>query len=61
VKVVEFGRLSDGHRQALEGDEPDAFDTARIALQFRPNERHVGLGKSARLLPPGFISTPDGY
>ena len=43
MEVVEFGRLSDQQKRALEGDEHDPFDAARIALRFRPKERHVGL------------------
>ncbi len=51
MDVVEFGRLSDEHRRALEGDEPDPFDAARIPLQFRAKERHVGLQEeSGRLV-----------
>jgi predicted N-acetyltransferase YhbS len=51
MKVVEFGRLTDEHRRALEGDEPDPFDSAEVALRFRSKERHVGLqDESGRLV-----------
>lgn len=43
MEIVEFGGLTDEHRRALEGDEPDPFDAAQIGLRFRPKERHVGL------------------
>jgi predicted N-acetyltransferase YhbS len=51
MDVVEFGNLTGEHRQALEGGERDPFDTAGIALQFRPKERHLGLqDESGRLI-----------
>jgi predicted N-acetyltransferase YhbS len=50
MEVVEFGRLTARHRRALEGEEPDPFDTAGVALQFRPKERHVGLRDESGLL-----------
>jgi predicted N-acetyltransferase YhbS len=60
MEVVEFGRLSDQHRRALEGDEPDPFDAAGIALRFRPKERHVGLqDESGRLVASTGIVVVD--
>ena len=51
MEVVEFGRLTDEYRQALEGDEPDPFDTAGLTLRFRSKDRHVGLrDESGRLV-----------
>lgn len=51
MEVVEFGTLSDRHRQALESEEPDPFDVAGTTFQFRPKERHVGLqDESGRLV-----------
>ena len=43
MEVIEFGRLTDEYRRALEGDEVDPFDAAGIGLRFRSKERHVGL------------------
>lgn len=51
MEVVEFGSLTDEHRIALEGDESDPFDAARVPLRFRSKERHVGLqDESGRLV-----------
>jgi len=43
LELVEFGALSDAHRDQLEGDEIDPFDAAGIALVYGPKERHVAL------------------
>jgi predicted N-acetyltransferase YhbS len=51
MEVIEFGSLTDEHRRALEGDEPDPFDTAGLTLRFRPKDWHVGLkDESGRLV-----------
>jgi predicted N-acetyltransferase YhbS len=47
MEVIEFGRLTDAYRHALEGDEVDPFDAAGIGLQFRSKDRHVGLRDDA--------------
>ena len=60
MEVVEFGSLTDEHRQALEGDERDPFDVAGITLQFRSKERHVGLqDDSGRLVASTGIVVVD--
>lgn len=50
VEIVEFGRLTDAFRRAVEGDEPDPFDAAGNGLKFRPKERHVGLRDESGLV-----------
>jgi predicted N-acetyltransferase YhbS len=47
MELVRFGRLTEEFRRQLEGDEDDPFDAARVELQFRPKERHVGLRDEA--------------
>lgn len=43
VEIVEFGRLGQEQRAALEGDEDDPFDAAGSTLAYRPKECHVGI------------------
>lgn len=43
MEIVEFGPLTAEHRRELEGDERDPFDSARVALLYRPKQQHVGL------------------
>jgi predicted N-acetyltransferase YhbS len=50
MEIVEFGRLTDSARQAVEGDEDDPFDAAGNTLRFRPKERHVGLRDESGLV-----------
>lgn len=50
MEIVEFGRLTDAFREAVEGDEPDPFDAAGNTLQFRAKERHVGLRDESGLI-----------
>jgi predicted N-acetyltransferase YhbS len=50
MEIVEFGRLTDAFRHAVEGDEVDPFDAAANTLQFRAKERHVGLRDESGLI-----------
>ena len=57
MDIVEFGRLNEELKRALEGDEQDPFDTRDISLQYRPKDRHIVLRDDAgRLLAStGFV------
>ena len=43
MEIIEFGRLADEQRAALEGDEDDPFDSADFTLRYRAKDQHVGL------------------
>jgi predicted GNAT family N-acyltransferase len=60
VDVVEFGRLSRGQRQELEGEEADPFDAAGDKLQWRSKDRHVALrGPDGRLVASAGLLIAD--
>jgi predicted N-acetyltransferase YhbS len=57
VEVIELGPLTPDHRAELEGDELDPFDSGRVALRYRPKDRHVALRDDAGRLvaSTGFV------
>jgi predicted N-acetyltransferase YhbS len=57
VEVVEFGELTEHQRRALEGDEVDPFDAARVTLRFRAKERHVALSDHGVLVASAGLTT----
>lgn len=59
MRIVEFGRLSQGQRAQLEGDEDDPFDTSQITLSHRPKDQHVALADEAGRLvaSTGMVTT----
>lgn len=60
MEIVDLGRLTDGERAELEGDEDDPFDGAGITLRFRPKDRHVAIpGSDGRLVASAGLTVAE--
>ncbi|HEY6478316.1 MAG TPA: GNAT family N-acetyltransferase [Polyangia bacterium] len=57
MEVIEFGELTEHQRSALEGDEVDPFDAAKVTLRFRGKERHVALSDNGVLIASAGLTT----
>ena len=43
MEIVEFGYMTSGQRDELQGDENDPFGGAGITLEFQRKQQHVAL------------------
>ena len=55
MEIVEFGHMTAGQRDELQGDEDDPFGGAGITLEFQRKQQHVALSDDR-----GFPTFDDG-